>query len=125
MVFTEDEINTASLNIIKEESKSSIRKEIEYLVDDFFNNNECEEFDATSKDIKERFFDKNNQISINYIFKVLKTEMKINQQKMKRYYPFNEITLNSKTGQPFTFTKQKSEYIDNQILNNFDDAEPF
>ena len=125
MVFTQDEIKTDSLNIIKEESKSSIRKEIEYLIDDFFNNNDCDLFDATSKDIKERFFDKNNQISINYIFKILKTEMKLEQQKMKRYYPFNEITLNSKSGQPFLFTREKIQVSDNQINNIFEYENPF
>jgi hypothetical protein len=98
-----------------EKKIESIRKEIEYLIDDFFNNNDCDFFDATSKDIKERFFDKNNQISINYIFKILKTEMKLEQQKMKRYYPFNEITLNSKSGQPFLFTREKIKVSDKKI----------
>lgn len=125
MVFTQNEIKTDSLSIIKEESKSSVRKEIEIFIDDFFNNNDVNEFEATSKDIKERWFDKNNQISINYIFKILKTEMKLEVKKMKKYYPFNEISLNSKTGTPFLFTKEKTQIIDNQLNNIFEESTPF
>jgi hypothetical protein len=40
MVFTIDEITTNELTEIKEESKSSLHKELEILLDDFFNNNE-------------------------------------------------------------------------------------
>ena len=125
MVFTEDEIKTDSLEIIKKESNSSLRKEIKIFVEDFFNNNNSNEFEATSKDIKEKWFDRDSKTSMNYIFKCLKNEMKIPLQKMKKYYPFGEISPVSKTGTPFLFTKEKSEVIENQLVDIFNEDEPF
>jgi hypothetical protein len=113
MVFTKDEIETESLELVKEESKSWLRKEIEYLFIDFFDNNNAIDFvEVTPKDIKERWFINNNQISISYIRKVLKEEMKMHSLVTKRYKGFpNEAGLTfDKVGLPFVFTNPYRVY---------------
>ena len=103
MIFTSDEIKTDQLGIIVEESKSGLRKELEYHLEDFFlNNNNIKSFEATASDIKERWFSRDNQISIHYIAKVLKSEMKLDK-KMCRYNAFSNLNEDKKVGTPFTF----------------------
>lgn len=110
MVFTMEEIKTKSLETVKEESKSGLQKEIEYLIEDFFlNTPNRKELEVTAKDIKEKWFHSNNQISISYIRKVLKEEM--NQpfsESVKRYRAFDEGLILEKIGCPFLFTNNQS-----------------
>jgi hypothetical protein len=104
MVFTKEEISTKELKSIKEESKSTICKELEILIDDFFHNRQnLDSFEATAKDIKEKWFIHNNQVSISYIRKVLKEEMKVEVMETKKYNPFKEDAINTRTGIPFKF----------------------
>lgn len=128
MVFTMDEIQTKELTDIKDESKSSLHKEIEMLLEDFFNNSPgLNQFEATAIDIKNKFFEKNSQISHNYIHKVLKNELKITQKGMKRYLPFEDkaFELQKKTGKPFFFVRENAE-IEEQISVDFDSKDcPF
>jgi hypothetical protein len=85
MVFTKDEIGTESLEIVKEESKSGLRKDLEILFCDFFANNDAIYFvEATAKDIKERFFMHDNKYSVSYIRKVIKDEMKMIPRRIKK-----------------------------------------
>lgn len=114
MVFTKDEINTLSLENVKEESKSTLRKEIEYLIDDFFaNNNGLKYLEVTPKDIKERWFSSNNQISITYIRKVLKEEMKMTASETKRYKGFpNGSEVMDRIGLPFLFQNPKNQSVE-------------
>lgn len=128
MVFTKEEIETESLTVIKDESKSGLRKELEEYINDFFLNNETNEFEATAKDLKERFFLHNNQISINYIRKVLKDEFKLNPSEPKKYKPFDGFDilgakndLKILTGRVFLFKNQ----FENVKINNASDDEPF
>ena len=119
MVFTNEQIATEHLKAVKDESKSGLCKEIEILIEDYFNNTGHSEFEATAKDIKEKWFNNNNQVSIAYIRKVVKDEMKIEQMTMCRYYPFNNFDpITSKTGQPFKFKSklisEKPEKVDLQ-----------
>lgn len=129
MVFTEDEIQTNALSSVKNESKSSLCKEIEYHLEHFFNNYDVNEFEATAGDIKNRWFLNNNQINIPYIRKVIKEEMKIETLKVKKYLPFNEHSQTSTmvTGAPFYFSANvKKDYIiDNQndIVFNKDEID--
>src|SRR5690606_12653022 len=110
MVFTMEEIKTKSLETVKEESKSGLQKEIEYLIEDFFlNTPNRKELEVTAKDIKEKWFHSNNQISISYIRKVLKEEM--NQpfsESVKRYRAFDDGSILEKVGCPFLFTNNQS-----------------
>lgn len=105
MVFTKEEIETESLHVVKEESKSQLRKEIEMYFDDWFINNDGVEFiEATSKDIKEKWFLTNNQYSLSYIRKVLKDEMKMTNLETKKYKGFPDSNYqHTKTGLPFVF----------------------
>lgn len=106
MVFTAEEIGTKELLTIKDESKSWLRKELEMFLEDYFNNN-CEKpfFEATPKDIKEKWFMSNNQVTMSYIRKVLKYEMKLNSEEPKRYNPFDgvENQLSLPLGRPYIF----------------------
>ena len=106
MVFTEDEIKTNSLSYVKIESRSGLYKEIEILVEDYFNQNSCEWFYATPTDFKNKFFLHNNQISIAYIRKVLKDEFKLIPVQNQRYNPFAEIEQTPKVGTPFRFHRK-------------------
>jgi hypothetical protein len=113
MVFTIDEITTNELTEIKEESKSSLHKELEILLDDFFNNNDTiTYFEATATDIKDHFFKNNNNITHNYIHKVLKNELKLEQNGMVRYVPFgnSDPYAIKKTGKPFKFFSKSAEH---------------
>ena len=111
MVFITDEIETEALRIAKSESKSSLHKELDIFIQDFFNDNEkLNSFEATATDIKNKWFTNNNQISTHYITKVIEDEMKIKKSdKTKRYMKFNEDSINAKNGFPFCF-KRDSEY---------------
>lgn len=117
MVFTEDEIQTNALENVKKESKSGLCKEIEYLLEHFFHNSNINEFEATAGDIKNKWFQNNNNFQISYIRKVLKEEMKLEPQKVKKYLPFNDHspTNNMITGAPFLF---KSTFIHEQLIDN-------
>ena len=124
MVFTADQIKTSSLQHVKEESKSSIRKDIEYLIDDLFINKNIDSFEATPKDIKEQWFLRNSNISISYIAKVLREEMKMEPQEMKRYRKFGDFDLNEHTGKPYLFVR-KSERIVIEEVKEIEDKLPF
>lgn len=117
MVFTQEEIQTSNLNKVKEESRSGLFKELEMIIDDYFNQNSFDSFLAIPKDIKDKFFNHNNQISIAYIRKVIKEEMKLEALPMQRYNPFAEISLNEKTGTPFQFHR-KTEIVEKQLVEN-------
>lgn len=112
MVFTRQEIATDSLERVKTESKSGLYKDLEIMISDHFDNNNIENFEATAKDVKEKWFHHNNQYSISYIRKVLKEEMKLKSEKLKKYYPFGiRIANGDKAGTPFVF-ERKSEFFD-------------
>lgn len=120
MVFTKQEIATDSLDKVKKESKSGLCKDLEMIIDDHFNNNDIQLFEATAKDVKEKWFNHNNQYSISYIRKVLKDEMKLKSSILKKYYPFGIMVLNgNKAGTPFIF-ERKSQFIENEEVDEFD-----
>jgi len=125
MVFTQDEIKTDSLELIKLESKNGLRKELEIYIEDFFNNNDCNEFEATAKDIKEKWFEHDRE-KMSYIAKVLKNEMKMTPQQNKYYTPFNNPNyLEKKKGTPFLFVRQNFQAVENQSFSQYEQNEPF
>lgn len=128
MVFTKEEIQTTSLSEVKEESKSQLRKEIEMHLEDFFYNTALTEMEATAKDLKNKWFSGNHNISIAYIRKVLKDEMKLESLEPKRYLAFGEPNPFDKTGRPYLFKSENKEIIkqfENQILSNNLIDDPF
>lgn len=120
MVFTQDEIATEQLGSVKEESKSGLRKEIEYLISDYFlNNPTIKEIELTPKDIKKEWFLHNQNITNAYIKKVLKEEMKLEySNKPIRYRGFNENPLETKIGRVYKF-------VNNESITKNDDECPF
>jgi len=122
MVFTKDEIETESLHIVMEESKSTLRKEIEMNFEDFFMNNDGIEFiEVTARDVKEKWFNTNNQITMSYIRKVINDEMKILCLKTKKYkgFPNENYPQVNKTGLPFLF--KNPYHIKNKVVNKQND----
>lgn len=110
MVFTQDEIQTDSLEIVKEESKSGLYKDLELYIERYFYQNETiEEFFATPIDIKEEFFIHNNQISANYIRKVLKEEFKMKPNDVMNYSKFAKSQANDSNGRAYKF--KRSDFI--------------
>jgi hypothetical protein len=104
MVFTKDEILTESLQVVMEESKAWLRKEIKELFQDYFDNNTGIEFiEVTAKDLKDRWFVNNNNAQISYIRKVLKEEMKLIPSELKRYKVWPDLGFNERVGQVFKF----------------------
>jgi hypothetical protein len=125
MVFTQDEIKTDSLELIKKESKNGLRKELEIYIEDFFDNNDCNEFEATAKDIKEKWLEHDKE-KMSYILKVLKNEMKMIPQANKYYIPFNgQNPMDKKKGTPFLFIRENNQVIENQYNSIYDEIEPF
>lgn len=104
MYFTAEQIQTAALRDLKNESQSGLYKEIEILIEDFYNNSPLPEFKATAKDIKEYWFARDNKISIAYIRKVLTDEVgMVHSNKSIRYHPLGDTTKPTVVGLPFTF----------------------
>lgn len=125
MVMTDKEIETASLSIIKSESRSGLHKELEIIINEWFcNSTTDDEFRATATDLKKEFFEYDNQKSFNYIHKVLDQEMKIPlEEKVIRYNHFK--SSDSKVGRPFTF--KRSDFVNEniEIVNEDIDEVPF
>jgi hypothetical protein len=123
MVFTKDEILTESLQVVMEESKSTLRKEIEMNLDDFFMNNDGIEFiEATAKDVKMQWFSLNHKFDACYIRKVIKDEMKVVILKNKKYkgFPNQNYPQSSKTGLPFLF--KNPYHIKNKVVKKQNDS---
>ena len=106
MFIHEERLHNESLQAVKDESRSGLYKELEMLINDFFNNNPQQEYlKLTSLDIKERWFNHDSKISRSYIFKTLKNDLGAIPTKMQKYTPFEDSILvpSKKTGCPFVF----------------------
>jgi predicted transcriptional regulator len=123
MVFTEEEIRTETLDKVVAESKSSLYKEICELFTDYFCNDEKQtEIKMAAIDIKKHWFLNNNQISSNYISKVIKDEFKKQPEKLQRYTPLGMVEGKDKIGTPFVFYKNEfvTEQQNGEIVKNND-----
>ena len=112
MVFTADEIRTDQLNAVVEESRSWMYKELKINIQNMFyelyaHDPNCKEFKATPTDIKNKFFDRNQNVQVNYIAKVLQDELKMEKPtKAVRYSAFNNVFDNeNKPGKAYTFKR--------------------
>lgn len=108
MLFTDEEIRTEQLIEVKQESKTWLQKELEILIDRFFDQNpELDFFYATATDIKDKWFSRDHQASRAYISKTIHQEMKIETEKNQRYWPFGtrDSALNRSIGRPFRFNR--------------------
>ena len=138
MVFTADEIRTSQLQIVVEESRSWLYKDLKIKIQDIFyklNNdgiNNWEEFYATPTDIKNFCYPNQSEPKVNYIAKVLSDELKVprftdfddnlsddeKKKKTIRYTPFN-FEGSSVVGKPFVFRAEdffeQIPEVENQI----------
>lgn len=116
-LLSEDQISTDALTVVKEESRTWLFKEIDILVNDYFDNNpHLKSFMASIKDIKDEWFERNNQVNFAFIKKVLSDEAGLKMKtspsgKSIKYYRFgrdNEgsISKDYKTGTPYEFIRQ-------------------
>lgn len=121
MVFTAEQINNPALQAVKAQSRSGLYKEIEEMVVDwFYNNPSSTELRLTPKDMKEKWFDKDSRISVNYIRRVLKKEFGMDAGEVQKYSPF-EVPV-SMTGRPFVF--ERSDMIEVEV-KDISDPLPF
>ena len=123
MVFTAEELSNESLDKVKHESKEWMHKELEELLTDFLENNSSAEPNllVSPTDIKNKFFNHNNQIQISYLRKVLQTSFKFPKSEHTiRYQPF--FIDPSTTGRPFIIDKYL--FIDKKP-NQQDEELPF
>lgn len=111
MVFTAQELENKTLKRVKEHSKTWLYKELKIHLREFFDNeaDETEEMQASPKDIKNKLFQYEHNIQLNYLKSVLEDEFDLEKSDhVIRYSPFYSDP--SKTGRPFTILR--SMFID-------------
>lgn len=118
MVFTRADIATEHLVDIQNESKSWLCKELEILIEDWFNNNDHEEMCATAIDVKKKWFSHNSKVDINYIRRVMRSEIKcLPPDSTIRYSPiYVEGGLVNTVGRPYKF--KKSDFCHADVTQN-------
>ena len=133
--FTPDELKNHSLEIVKQESKSSLYKDLKELIIDEINNHPKrpqKSYDPeliiqmAPIDIKERWFKNNSRIDIQYIRHVLKNEFRLEPTEgAVRYIPFNDVNaVGSKVGRPYSFSSN-TYLMPEQSDNTESDEIPF
>ena len=104
MYFDPEELSNHQLNIVKDESRSWLYKELCEEFTEYFSNNSDQEIRAIPKDLKKEFFDTNSKVEISYIRRVLKEEFEFELAPNGRYQPFG---LGDKTGTPFIIPRDR------------------
>jgi hypothetical protein len=102
--FITEELKNKSLEAVVKESKSSLCKDLEMFLSEYFDNAPKEYVLATAMDIKRQFFDNNQRYEISYIRNVLKNEFKMNPETLQRYDSFNDMVAKS-VGRPYHFNR--------------------
>lgn len=133
MVFTSQQLNNAWLQAVKEESRSGLYKEIYGEVEAWFLKNPRHTvLEVAPKDIKNEFFSRDNNISVNYIKKVLRDEFKLSSDKVKKYRGFDaDSNVAHFIGRPILFHRKTfvlEEISENDVYDdgvNPDNAPPF
>jgi hypothetical protein len=111
MVFSAEQISNEYLHAVKEESKSSLCKDIEMRVEEFLlNNNHIESLQATVSDIKKTWYANDGRITLSYIRKVLKEELNLEPSQPKYYNQHLSGTIAGAyagtTGRCYTFERK-------------------
>lgn len=119
MVFTKEQLWTDALSELKNESRNWLFKELEILIQDFFDNNPTiRQFHASPIDIQQKWFAQNKQVTASWIRKTLNEEAGMEPVRSKtgkaiKYFRFgNEsydpISANPdrRTGFPYLFVRQ-------------------
>jgi len=107
MLFTSDEIENDQLKLVKGESRTWLFKELMHIWEDYFMENpDASEFKATAMEIKTKWFDRNNQVNISFIKKVLVEDLGLKPaDRTERYRNLIGNALESKPGRPYTITR--------------------
>lgn len=124
MVFTAEELKNEQLEDIQKESWSWLRKEFFMEMEQFFNQNDgLFEVKATANDLKKHFFSHNHQVTNAYLFKILRDEMLLKQEKLQRYKPLDSNSPTPSRGRPFTF--KRSDFQIDELEKVEIEAAPF
>ena len=124
MVFTAEELKNEQLEDIQKESWSWLRKEFFMEMEQFFNQNDSLfEVKATANDLKKHFFQHNHQVTNAYLFKILRDEMLLKQEKLQRYKPLDSDSPTPSRGRPFTF--KRSDFQIGELEKVEIEAAPF
>jgi len=112
MVLTPEQIHNEHLTAVINESRSGLYKELEILIDEFFQENaNCDYFEANLSDIITQWFMNDKNISRSYLRRVLQDEMKLEPSEVKRYRIFNNGAEG--VGRVYRFDRQEvNENID-------------
>lgn len=111
MVFSPEELHNEFLEDVKQESKSSLAKDIEMRMEALMlNDKSIECIKATPMDIKNAWYDKDSKITLSYIRKVLKEEFGLHSSKPEHYQQ-NLLGMvagefSSTTGRYYTFNRE-------------------
>jgi len=116
--FSAQELLNENLIAVKKESRPGLYKDIEMHIADFFYNNKQFFFLATPQDIKNKFFRDENRNQISYIRTILKDDFKMQPEKLKKYYPFEDETAAPKTGRPYRFNRTDFVTKDEDLVTN-------
>jgi hypothetical protein len=122
MLFTAEELNNENLKIVKDESKSTLYKDLREYLTDLFHKKGVHELYAVPVDIKAKFFYNNSKIDVNYIRRVLKKEFNKKPEDVQRYTPLGD-SPEDKTGRPFRFDRKDFISDDSEPEQNQDNWE--
>ncbi len=114
--FTPDELTNESLLSVKKESRSGLAKDLEMRIVDFFEGDGVDQFYATVKDIKTKWFYDNSRIEWNYIRHTLKKDFKMTPLDRQRYRAFNDSLED--WGRPYVFKRVDFGVVTNDKLEN-------
>jgi hypothetical protein len=111
MVFTKEEIRTSALDETVIEGESELCKDLKERLESFFFKSGLEEFEAKPINVLKFFYDKNSRITVKWIGKVLRDELKLEKTKLKRFVPFggsqndDGFSLSEDIGEPYIFKR--------------------
>jgi hypothetical protein len=111
MIFAPDELMNDALKEVMNESKSSLCKELEMRLEEFFLKDVgLKELKATPSDIKSNWFANDSRITMSYIRKTLKEEMGLEPSNPIHYtqHLYGAITgaYPTTTGRCFIFKRE-------------------
>jgi len=116
MVFTPDEISNKWLLAVKEASHTGLYQDLEIHIQSEFEQKDYpdNEFHASLKDIKDRYFAHDHRITPTYIKKVLQDEFKMAPNEKSTSY--SSFGGESKTGRYYKFKRE--QFVDFDIDRN-------
>ncbi len=133
LYFSPERTQTDQSNIVKDNSRPTLAKEIEENLIDFFYKNQEKHKDAvlaTAKEIKDAWFRNNHSFSLSYIKTILRDEFGLEPSKtITRYQPLtdtdgffengeNHKFSETKTGRPYSF--KRGDFVDEGLKNETD-----